>query len=192
MACEGLEARTGGSGGRGSDVQVAESANPVTICQDTESDRVPPVHQTEDRTRHWDCSHPLEGVSDVCRAGDPNAAMLKPEREVLCGMRGSNLDALSDPVMYRNSKARQLEDNISTKALSGEHNDQWSCSRMGCSRDMRCCPALMNRGDCSIERTSSCPDDRCQGVFVNEFCPPHPVGRCYRFFLSWIAVSGGL
>jgi hypothetical protein len=88
-----------------------------------------------------------EGVRDVCRAGNPDAAMLKPEREVRCGMRKPNLDALIDPVMYPNPKARQLEDNISPKELSGEHNGQW---REGSTSDKRGRPTLRERGDCSI------------------------------------------
>jgi hypothetical protein len=65
-------------------------------------------------------------------------------------MRKSNLDALIDLVMYPNPKARQLEDNISTKELSGEHNGQWSCRREGFTSDMRSRPALRGRGDCSV------------------------------------------
>ena len=61
-----------------------------------------------------------KGVGNVSRAGESDTTVLNPGREVFGGMRVSERNVSSDPIVDPEPEARQLEYNISTKYLGGE------------------------------------------------------------------------
>ena len=61
-----------------------------------------------------------KGVGNVSRAGESDPTVLNLGREVLSGMRVSERNVSSDPIVDPEPEAWQLEYNISTKYLGGE------------------------------------------------------------------------